>query len=183
MSERHSKMAPSGDLAQSARQGGVEIRQRLARQAEGKIAARPDVDHALVPAVGFFDRLMHRQRIDEFVGDDDDGTGRDIRQRRMPQHRHVNVLQPLLLQELQQRAHFDQMHDDGGIKILDDLRRPQSIAHQGPASGPELDDAHVFRRAHLLPHRGHPQSDQLAEHLADLGRGDEIAAGAEADRA
>ena len=30
-----------------------------------------------------------------------------------------------------------------------------------------------------MPNRSHPHADQLAEHLADLGRGDEVAAGAD----
>ena len=59
------------------------------------------------------------------------------------------------------------------------LRRAHRVGHQRAASGPEFDDAHVLRRTHLFPDRGHPQPDHLAEHLADLGRGDEIAGGAE----
>ncbi len=51
-----------------------------------------------------------------------------------------------------------------------------SIGHQRAAAGPELDQAKPVRRAHLRPRLDAPQPDQLAEHLADLGRGDEIAA-------
>ena len=57
--------------------------------------------------------------------------------------------------------------------------RAQRIEHHGAAAGTELDQAHVLRRAHQPPGRGRPQADQLAEHLADLGRGDEVAVGAE----
>ena len=38
------------------------------------------------------------------------------------------------------------------------------------------------RRAHRLPHVDRPEPDQLAEHLADLGRGDEVAAAPKGSR-
>ena len=91
----------------------------------------------------------------------------------------VEPFEHALLHLLQRRTDLDQMHDQRVAKAGDDFRRPQRVVHQGAASGAELDDADIFRRAHLLPDRAHPQPDQLAEHLADLGRGDEIAAGAE----
>src|SRR6185436_16406281 len=43
----------------------------------------------------------------------------------------------------------------------------------------ELDEIYARRRSHLLPHRGGPCADQLAEHLAHFRRGDEIALRAE----
>ena len=57
--------------------------------------------------------------------------------------------------------------------------RAQRVDHHRSAPGAEFDQAHVFRRTHLLPDRRQPHADQFAEHLADLGRGDEIAAGAD----
>ena len=52
---------------------------------------------ALVPAVGLFDRLVHRQRVEELVGDDDAGPAGHVVERRVPQHRHAEVVQPPLL--------------------------------------------------------------------------------------
>ena len=71
------------------------------------------------------------------------------------------------------------MQHDRLAETFHHARRPQRVEDQCAAPGPELDEADVFRRAHLPPDRGQPQSDQLAEHLADLGRGDEIAVAAE----
>ena len=84
------------------------------------------------------------------------------------------------LRLLQRRADLDQMHDDArrGNPATTLAARSASCIMRA-AAGAELDDAHVFRRAHLPPDRRHPQPDHLAEHLADFGRGDEIAAGAE----
>jgi hypothetical protein len=120
---------------------------------------------------------MHRQSIDELVGDDDRGIGRHFIECAVPQHRQVETLQPPLLGLSQRRTDLNQMNHNGGAKAIDDLRRPQRIRHQRAATGPEFDHAEVFRRTHLPPDRRHPQSDQLAEHLADLRRGDEIACG------
>ncbi len=168
-----------GRLPQAARQAGLEVKQRLARQAEAQIALGADLDDALVPAVGLLDRLMHRQRIDEFVGDDEARAAGDVFQRRVPKHRHVETFQPLLLQLLQCRADLDQMQHDRLAETLHHARRAQGVEDQRPAPRSELDEADVFRCAHLPPHRGQPYSDQLAEHLADLGRGDEVAVAAQ----
>jgi hypothetical protein len=69
--------------------------------------------------------------------------------------------------------------DDRGMKRRDHLRGPQRIGHHGAAAGPELDETHVLGLAHQPPHGSGPQPDQLAEHLAHLRRGDEIAVAAE----
>ena len=83
----------------------------------------------------------------------------------------------MLLQLFQRRAYFHEMQYDRFAKALDHTGGAHRIEQQRAAAGAELDDAHVLGRAHLPPHRRHPQSDQLAEHLADLGRGDEIPGG------
>ena len=102
-----------GRLAQSARQRRLEKGQRIARHADGEFAAGRDVDDALMPAVGLFDCLVNRQRIDEFVGDDDDGAAGNVLQRGVPQaSARPTSSQPLLLHLLQRRADFDQMQDD-----------------------------------------------------------------------
>ena len=84
-------------VAQFAWHGRGEVRQRIAGDAEGEIAAAVDLDDALVPAVRFLDGLMHRQRVDEFVGDHDDRAGRHLFERVVPEDRNFEVAEPLLL--------------------------------------------------------------------------------------
>ena len=55
----------------------------------------------------------------------------------------------------------------------------QGIRHQGAAAGAKLDQQDRVGRALIAPDLGAPQADQFAEHLADFGRGDEVAARAE----
>ena len=178
LSVRHSKIAPSGALRKPRGSKVSKMRDRIARGGEAEIAGRRDVDQALVPAVGLFDRLMDRQRVEEFVGEDDAGpAGTSLSARARASARREA---PACAAGLpQRRADLDQMQHDRVAETAHTLRRAQRVLHHGAAAGPELDDAQVFRRAHLLPDRRHPQPDHLAEHLADFRRGDEIAAGAE----
>mgnify|MGYP004002689995 CR=1 FL=1 len=66
------------------------------------------------------------------------------------------------------------MHMRGGQKAIHTVGGAQGIGHQRAAPRAELDQAHHFGAAHLGPDMGAPKTNQLAEHLADLGRGDEI---------
>ena len=54
----------------------------------------------------------------------------------------------------------------------------QGIGHQRSSTRAEFDKQDIAGHAHLLPSGGAPKTDQLAEHLADLWRGDKIAFGA-----
>ena len=122
--------------------------------------------------------LRHRQRIDELVGDDDRGRcpGRYRRTSAAGLPSPPSVVRwtassAALLSTssiLERRAEFG-----------NETRRAQRIAHQRAASRPQLDEPHGLRRAHLLPDDGTPQPDELAEHLADLRRGDEVAGAAD----
>ncbi len=58
-------------------------------------------------------------------------------------------------------------------------RRAQCIGHQRAASRAELRQPRRLRGADQPPRLRRPEAQQFAEHLADLGRGDEIAGGAE----
>ena len=78
-----------GRFAQSARQRRLEMRQRLGRGDNAQVAVGRDVDHALVPAARLLDGLVHRQRVDEFIGDDDARARRHFVEPRVPQHRHM----------------------------------------------------------------------------------------------
>jgi hypothetical protein len=73
------------------------MRQRLQQRAEGEIAVLVHHHHALVPAVVLLDRLMHRQRVEEFVGEDDGGAFRHLFQRLVPEDWHAVRLQGLRL--------------------------------------------------------------------------------------
>ena len=153
--------------------------QRIACGTQSQIPLRGDVDDALVPTVGLPDRLMHRQCVNELVGDDDVGAGGYVGERRVPKHRHIQRLEPAPLLLFQSWTDLDQMQDNRGLKVFGDFSCAQRVDDQRAVPGPKLDDAHIFRRAHLSPDGDHPHADQLAEHLADLGRGDEIAGGAD----
>ncbi len=111
-------------IAQFTRQRRVEIRQRVGCGANDQRAIVGDGDNTLVPAVGLLDRLMHRQRVDEFVGDDDDRAVGNLGERGVPPHRHVEVGETLALQGLQLRADLNQMQHERGIKFLGGFCRP-----------------------------------------------------------
>ena len=55
-----------------------------------------------------------------------------------------------------------------------EARLRQRIGHQRAAAGAELEQGEALGLAHLLPEIDDEKADQLAEHLADLGRGGEI---------
>ncbi len=146
---------------------------------EGQRPRGIDVDAALVPGAVVEDPLRDGQRIEELVGDDD-GRPRAGRETRVPQRtgtsspfsvaRWTGSSAALLSIELDAQR---------GAKRRHEARRPQRVAHQRAASGAKLDETQRRRRAHLLPDDGAPQPDDLSEHLADLGRRDEIAAAAD----
>ena len=60
-----------------------------------------------------------------------------------------------------------------------DLHGPQGIGHQGPASRPQFCQDERPGGAEGLPGVGQAKTDEFAEDLTHLGRGDEIAGGAE----
>ena len=55
----------------------------------------------------------------------------------------------------------------------------ERIGHQGAAPRTKLGDGHGAWLAHRLPNGHGPQADQLAEDLADLRCGDEVAVAAD----
>ena len=179
---------------------------------DGKLqgAVRIDVDHALTPSPIDEHQLPDREGIQELVGDDDRRPLRHLVDRLVPfdghwpthtplalslskdSRRRIAVVRPalhgvgakrLLLHRAQRRAGLDQVHGGRGQERRHRPRRAQGIAHQGAAARPELDEAQRRGAAHALPDDSTPHSDQLAEHLADLGRRDEIPARADALRA
>ena len=69
----------------------IEPREVFTRNPEGEIAHAVDFDHPLMPAVAQFHRLLHRHRIEEFVGDDDDVAFRHVVQRLVPVDRYAEA--------------------------------------------------------------------------------------------
>ena len=135
---------------------------------EGQIAVL-DPDHPFAPAGFGPNQLPHRQCIEKLVGKQQDGAiGRQAVERivelRPGQRRSLDRAQGL--------GSLDQMH----------LRaqplaghRTQRILRQRPPARPELDIERVFRAPRPGPDIRQPQTRHFAEHLADLGRGGEIA--------
>ncbi len=95
----------------------------------------------------------------------------------MPQDLDVDLFKPALLNLPQCRTDLDQMQNGRLAETIHDFRGPQGVVHQRAAPGAKFDEPDILRRVHLTPDGCHPQADQFAEHLADLGRGDEVAAG------
>lgn len=168
---RHGQRGTLGRLRSEARIG-------FRVEAEGQgIALRREADAALAPAVAGPHELAGGQGVEELVGDDEE--------RRIGQALHRVVEdrrgrgQALRLKPAQNRAGLDEVEIEGGARRA---QGSQGVGHQRAAAGAEFHEAGACRRACRLHRREHgasPGADQLAEHLADLRRGDEVAAAAE----
>ena len=77
------------------------------------------------------------------------------------------------------RARLDQKDAQGPAKFRQATGGAQQVAHQHAAAGPQLRQNDRIRPADPVPQLGAPQPDQLAENLADLGCGREIARGSD----
>ena len=151
------------------------MRHRLRGIGEGELAVVTDLDLAQVPAAVALDGLVHRQRVEEFVGDDDGGAVRHFVEARVPLHRHAQRLERFLLVADEDRIDLHQVQRHGMAERRQTLIARMASTIMVPRPGPSSMTRKAIRRAHLLPHRAHPQADQFAEHLADLRRGDEVA--------
>ncbi len=87
--------------------------------------------------------------------------------------------EPAPLPLLQHRARLDEVETQRPGEPRHAGSGAQEVAHQRAAAGAELGEDHRIGLPRALPEIGAPQPDQFAEDLADLGRGDEIAGGAE----
>ena len=119
------------------------------------------------------DPLADRQGIEKFIGDQQQrAIGRDRREALMP----FGVRVPLPLKVAQHRTGFDEMH----LGLEPGLgHHAQRIGGERPAPRPKLDVDGIVRPARAVPAIGQRRADHLAEHLADFGRGGEIAGGAQ----
>ena len=150
----------------------------LGREAEREgVALQPD--EPLPPAVGGAQVVAHRQGVEELVGDHDRGAGRHILHAGVPGQGDAAALQRRALGSAQDGAGLDEVEAESVGEARHPAQDAERVAEQRAAAGAELDEVQPLRAAHRGPDRGHPGADELAEHLARLGRGGEIAAGAE----
>ena len=158
-------------------EGGFFEPARNRGQAEDQVIVVCDADAALGPAAIGADELACGQTVQNLVGDQDDrGVGLDPRQVAHPARRQVGAGQGLGLKVPQRSAGLDQDQVAGFEEAGDQAGGAQGVAHQGSVAGADLDQAEPFGRAQPVPGLDRPQADQFAEHLADQGRGDEVAA-------
>ncbi len=121
--------------------------------------------------------MPDRQRVEEFVGD----------QQQPPGWQRLDALdkmrlgdsEPALLLGAQNRARFDEVQPERLPKRRQGRGGAQEVLHQRAAPRPQLGQDDRIGPADPLPQIGAPQPDQLAENLADLGGGGEIAGAAE----
>ena len=161
------RCAPEAGLDGDGCGGGEAERLGRGRKRDG--AFLPGAVHSL--------ELPDRQRVEELVGND---------QRRARGHgleplvpRRAGVGEPGGLLLAQALARLDEVQVDGGTKVRHDPHGAQRIGQESAATRAKLHEVHPLWLAHGLPHRRAPEADQLAEHLAHLGRGDEVPAGAD----
>ena len=162
--QRVSSRAPlvnrtDGCMTDGIRQRLVEMhrRYRIDREAEPVIFVNRD--DAFVPALFATHRMVDRQRIEEFVRQEDRGACGNFSHIAMPGDRHAGGAERLALFRRQHTAHFDQMHRDCGAKRRQRLGGAQRIRHQRAAAGAELDQIDACGRTHLPPHRRGPRAD------------------------
>ncbi len=177
-----------GDLGHQRGSGRAGLDHRALRGAAP--ARRDEVIHALgpgledevlalqphqplEPAIGAAHQLVHRQGIEELVGDDEQrgilGQGGKI----------VVVVaggEGLALEPPQRRRGLDEMDLRGKAIATGAAER---VPGERAAPRAKLDIVDVLAALHPHPQVSQPQADEFAEHLADLGRGDEVALGAE----
>ena len=165
-------MAPDGAHPKPASAGteigGGEV-ERLGRRRER--------DDTLLPGAVDPLELPDRQRVEELVRNDQRRAGRHGLEAFVPSG--VGVSKRGGLRRAQAFVRLHKVQIDGVAKGRHGPRGTQRIGKEGTAAGAELDEAHPLRLSHGLPHHHAPKSDQLAEHLAHLGRGDEVAARAD----
>ena len=142
---------------------------------EGEGAALADGDAALAPEAALAHDLPDGKGVDELVGDEDERAVRHVLDRSVPLQRDRAIAQRLVLDAAEHGACLDQSYGDAVEKLGHASPGAERVSHQGAASRPKLGDDHRGGLAHGLPDGGGPDTDQLAEDLADLRSGDEIA--------
>jgi len=177
----------AGDLAHDRRRGGADLHQtilghvvapgKLGRhigraEAKGERAA-VEAHQTLAPCPAGSDKLADRKRVEKLVGDDKErGLGERARAVMMGD---LMARQRRALLLAQGGRGFDEMHPERGVKPGHHLGGAQDIGHQRAATGAKLGQRDGAGRALIHPGLRERQPHKLAEHLADLRRGNEIA--------
>jgi len=121
---------------------------------------------------------MHRQSVEELIGHQQQGPPGNLGEARMPLRAvgrgHMGG-QGLVLALPEIGARLHEMETQRSAEGGADPRRPQRISHKRAAAGPQLDEVAGVGAAHFMPDLDAPEPDELAEHLAHLRGGDEIA--------
>ena len=156
---------------------GTASRRRALPHRRRRRRASPSVTQRSRHAPSYAHDLPDGKGIDEFVGDEDERAVRHVFDRLAPVQRGRG-------DRAASRAATSRKHgaglDQGDGECCRGVPAPapktrSASAIKRAAPRPELGDDHRGGLAHGLPDRGRPDADQLAEHLADLRRGDEIA--------
>ena len=156
-----------GRIRRNRRQARFDAAIACDRDEAARLFARQQ--HPLAPFVAHPDALADGQRVEKFIGDN--------QQRPLIGQAGDRVMvdrggQQRLLPAAQRWTGFHQMHwrRQGGA-----LHRAQGIGRQRAASGAEFDIGGLPASARPHPDVGQRQPDKLPEHLADFRRGREIA--------
>ena len=119
-----------------------------------------------------------RQRIEEFVGEEDQRLPRQVLDGRAPLDGGVRAVKRCLLHFAQHRARLNECDRHALQEFRNAFPGAHGVRHERAAARSELGDGDGFRFAHGLPHRDGPEPEKLAEDLADFRCGDEVAIGA-----
>ncbi len=141
----------------------------------GSYVAIAHPDDPLAPARPLPDKLTDRQGIEELVGDKPERPFRQIGHRVVPCR--VRYAQRLRLPQLGRGLY--EMHLGSLDKSGHGSGCPQDVRHERAAPRAELCKDETVGRTLIEPRFRQRQANQLAKHLADLGRGGEIARRAE----
>ena len=123
----------------------------LGGEAESQLAGAVEADQPFMPAARAAHILPDRQRIEEFIGDQDGGAVRRLAEPRRPGDRRARRQQRIVLDRRQGRARVDEPDVERGAEFRRDARGAQRIAHQRAAARSEFDQAQGFGRAHRRP--------------------------------
>ena len=174
------------DLEYAAIRGIFGVRRQCARFQcghacdEAQSARFIEAYGALQPAAVLAHELAKRQGVEEFVGSDEERTGRHGAKAFVPAKLGAGIPQRLPLQHGKARARLDESEGSAILEVGCELTdRTNDVPHHRAPAGPDLGQRHGQRAAERMPGHDQPGADEFSENLADLGRGDEVAAGAE----
>ena len=181
ISRQPCRAAPAQVGRNQQREGGTFRPSAKTRRSDSGSALGIERDEAFGPAGPAAHELANRQRVEELVGDQQQRTVRQrvdaVGETRREVGRGGGEAALLFLP--QDRARLDEVEPQGAAEFGDGPRRAQQIGHKRAAAGTEFGQDHRIGPSDALPAVDQASADQLAEYLADFGRGDEVAGSAE----